>query len=171
MTRNLPAPDPSGSSGSQTVDTNNGDSLIIEPPVTGLPFAQAIQGLAATHSRNLGGEIGARLIAGWSAQTAQDLNDTRQQLRSTQVKLDNTQDALNEERIKSASLTSTVNHLERSKNFSHLGIFIGTSFVALGIELSKGQPATQQTIGYITIALGSILTLVSWFLPPKPQKT
>lgn len=90
----VPIPQDSGSAGTQ--ETLAGELVRVnkESPLKGLPIAQRIEGLAATHSRSMGGDLSASLIAGSFAQlsadlelTRKELTDTREQLRQSQADL------------------------------------------------------------------------------------
>lgn len=82
----MPEPKDTGSSGAQEVAT-----AIVpvgkESPLKGLPIAEALEGLAATRSRSLGGEIAAHVISATFTQLSEDLQKTKRDLKDNQEEL------------------------------------------------------------------------------------
>ena len=77
----IPVPDKSGGDGKQVARESTADFQEANP-LEGLPMAKAIDGLASSHSRSLGGEVTSALIAGATTQLALDYRELKESKRS-----------------------------------------------------------------------------------------
>lgn len=159
----IPIPQDTGSAGTQEALASELVRVDKESPFKGLPITQKIEGLAATHSRSMGGEVAANLLAGSFAQLSHDLQSTRQELTDTRGQLGRAQSDLSKASLKCAVLedrATTDTHNRYLKNFC---IFAGTTFLGIGIELYKSN---FEKFGYIIFAIGALLLVLGW-IPPR----
>ena len=156
----IPEPEETGSSGTQLTGAAEIVSPEEESPLKGLPIAQRVEGLAATRSRSLGGEVAAGLIAGSFAQLSYDLQTTRQELSITREELKRSLEELSDSKIKSAVLQERVNAYKRERHLKNLIITTGTALITFGIQFIR---INLDTYGYILFFLGALLLIFGWF--------
>jgi hypothetical protein len=142
----------------------NSIELYSKSALQDLPMAKAVVGLAATHSRGLGGEVAAGFIAGAISQSAQDYQEAKRNLAAEREKLDGARQELSDSQRQAAVLRERVAGMSRSKHLGNLLILVGTSLISIGLG---GDPfhsqLNAQTLGLCIV--GALLILVAWFAP------
>ncbi len=158
----VPEPEESGSDGTQR---KAGASLNLVPakPLIA-PMADAIAGLAASHSRTFGGEVASTLIAGATSQMAIELNEAKHELTRLREKLESVMNALSDEKVKTAVLATRIQEFHSTRHLKNIGIAVGTLLVGIGVQLSQGVPPNY---GVATIIVGALLLVVGWVSAPK----
>jgi hypothetical protein len=159
----IPIPQDTGSAGTQEALAGELVRVDKESPFKGLPITQKIEGLAATHSRSMGGEVAANLLAGSFTQLSHDLQSTRQELTDTRKQLGQAQSDLSQASLKCAVLEDRAITDTQNRYLKNFCIFAGTTFLGIGIELCK---SSFDTFGYITGGIGALLLILGW-LPPR----
>ncbi|MCX7156293.1 MAG: hypothetical protein NTW45_07620 [Rhodocyclales bacterium] len=156
----IPNPLLTGSTGTQ--QPVDGPVVLPEPynPLAGLPLAQRVEGLAATHARNLGGEVAATLIAGSFSQLSDDLRIQREQNAEQLAKTSRLQDDLTTYRTQTAVLEERLRAVERTQSVKQVAVFAGTAMLAVAVDLYKGQ---LDALAAIVAVLGAGLLVFSWF--------
>lgn len=152
----IPQPDDSGSSGTQKPTSAEVLSIDKVSPLDGLPIAAAVEGLATTRSKSLGGEVAASLLAGSFTQLSYDLQRTRKQLDEAYNRLDEAERELSDAKTRVAVLEERVQSLSRERHRKNVSIASGMLLVSIGIELSRNNLASY---GIILIILGVLLVL------------
>jgi hypothetical protein len=169
MTENqiIPIPDKSGGSGKQVADSSTSDFHLANP-LEGLPMAKAINGLASTHSRSLGGEVTSALIAGATTQLAWDYQDLKGRHNELSDRFDSQRDELENTRIQEAILKERIRSEGRNKHLRNLSITIGTSLIGMGIILCRGGlDWYSYSAAY---GFGLVLLILGWLSGPKESK-
>lgn len=156
----IPEPTDTGSSGTQRVLISETDQAAPDKPLAGLPIVQMVEGLAATRSRSLGGEVAAGLIAGSFSQLSHELTQTKQELREVRKALDDTKEKLSEEKITSAKLHGEIDSFNNEKAIRSVCLVAGTAVIGFGIDQSNNS---RIKLGAILILIGIGLSLVGWF--------
>lgn len=155
----IPIPQDTGSTGTQEPLLGGPARAEEESPLKGLPITQTVQGLAATHSRSMGGEVAANLIAGSFNQLSHDLQSTKQELSETRDQLRQANSDLSRANVKIATLEANTGADSRERHLKNFCIFAGTTFLGIGIELYKNN---FDKFAYITGLLGTLLLLFGW---------
>ena len=155
-----PEPTETGSAGTQEIGTPASLSVNQQSPLEGLPITRTVEGLAATHSRSMGGEVAANLLAGAFTQITHDLQETKQDLDSTQKKLEMTHEELSDYKTKTAVLQERVNITHKNRHLKNLSMTAGTILIALGVDLYRND---FDKSAYILGALGMLFILLGWF--------
>lgn len=164
----IPKPTETGSSGTQQAGTSELVTIAEKSPLSGLPITQRVEGLAATHSRSMGGEVAANLIAGSFSQLSHDLQATRDELNNTRDELRQALNDLSNAKIRVAVLEERSSTAERDRHLKNLSITAGTALIGIGIELYRNN---FDKFGVIVGGLGLLLFLLGWFAPKGgPEK-
>lgn len=156
----IPNPLLTGSTGTQ--QPVDGPVVLPEPynPLAGLPLAQRVEGLAATHARNFGGEVAASLIAGSFSQLSDDLRIQRDRNAEQMAKISSLQDDLTNYRTQTAVLEERLTAVEKTQSIKQIAVFAGTAMLAIAVDLYKGQ---LNTLAVIVAVLGIGLLVFGWF--------
>ena len=160
-------PEDSGSSGTQERGKEISSAINTESPLYGLPITRTVEGLAATNSRSLGGEVAANLIAGSFTQISHELQQTKNDLKQVRNELNETKDELTDNKINSAILYERVNSLTSGRHLHNLSITAGTVLISIGIEFYRNS---FEKISFIISGLGSLLVLFGWLSHKKETK-
>jgi hypothetical protein len=156
----IPKPEDTGSAGTQRATT---EEVILDDkrsPLSGLPIAHTVEGLAATRSRSLGGEVAAGLIAGSFAQMSYDFQTIKQELYNTREEQKSILKELSEVKTENAVLKERLRVQPKGRLLRKLIITIGTVLIPIGIELYRNN---FDKLGYIVGAFGVLLLLFGWF--------
>lgn len=164
----IPEIEDSGSSGEQEKATE----VLVLPeqtsPFGNEPIAETMQGLASSNARSLGGEVAASLISATYTQITNSLSEMKDDLKRTRQELSVAKDKLADCKVESAVLKERVASSKSSRHMRSMGIFVGTSLVAIGITLGGSN---FDTLAKIIGGLGILLILMGWFWPsPGGQK-
>jgi hypothetical protein len=149
----------SGVNGTQAAGPLEPQAIDATPPTHGLPITHVFEGLAATRSRSLGGEVAASLIAGSFTQLAHDLDITRKDLRMRDEQLRKANDELGSSKAKIAVLTERLGNTGRTQQLKQLSIFLGTALMSVAVDLYKNN---LDKISYLLGLAGAILLLTGW---------
>lgn len=158
----VPKPENSGSDGQQVKAEDSEQSAELQP--VGRPLASAITGLAASHSRALGGEVASTLIAGATSQMATELEQTRSDLAKEREKNEELYKTLSEEKIRGAVLSERISSFRSSRHLKNIGIAFGSLIFGVGAQLTNDGSIAPGIAG---IAIGMILMIFSWASAPK----
>jgi len=156
----IPKPNETGSAGTQQTGTASVAPVEKESPLQGLPITEVVEGLAATRSRSMGGEVAANLIAGSFTQLSHNYQETRQELRNTRLELERAQKELSGSKTKTAVLQERVNNVFRERHLKNLSITAGTVLIGLGIEFYRNN---LEKASYVVAGLGLLLIFLGWF--------
>lgn len=156
----LPVPDETGVSGTQVAGSTEPLPVDPTPPIHGLPITQAMEALATTRARSLGGEVAAGLIAGSFTQLSHDLEITRADLRARDEQLRKTHQELGEARTKIAALSERVGSINRMQHLKQLSVFSGTALLGVAVDFYKNN---LEKMSYLLGAIGVVLLLTAWF--------
>lgn len=159
MTEEIPKPTDTGSAGTQQAGTGEIVAIAKESPFAGLPITQRVEGLAATHSRSMGGEVAANLIAGSFSQLSYDLHTTRQELGDVRQELKQTIGELSHAKTRAAVLEERANAAERDRHPRNISITVGMALIAIGIDLYRSN---FDKFGYIIGGFGCLLVILGW---------
>jgi hypothetical protein len=162
----IPQPDTSGVEGTQIKESNT-IQFVETKPFEGLQMAKTIEGLANSHARSLGGEVTSALIAGATAQLANDYQELKIKYHQLNDKYEKQRDILEEIRIKKAVLTEKISSDGRNKHLRNLSITIGTSLFGTGVFLSRTE---LDLYAYGAYGFGLLLLLLGWFSGSKENK-
>jgi hypothetical protein len=146
-----------GSDGSQEVSSKELNHEL-QIPIDGLPITKVVQGLAASKSRSMGGEVAANLIAGSFNQISQELYETKKELKVTRSKLDEKIENLSDCKQRVAVLEERVRAALRNRNLRNFSIFAGTSLIAIALQLEN-----MSVSSYIIGLLGCLFIVFGWF--------
>ncbi|HIJ75348.1 MAG TPA: hypothetical protein HPP81_01390 [Deltaproteobacteria bacterium] len=134
-------------------------SCCADQPRVGLPIAQTIGGLAATHPRSFGGEAAAKLLTSSFYQLSHDLETTRQELQRTQLDRKQACDKLSDLKTEVAVLREHVRGHPRENIIRNLCSTVGTGLIGIGVTL---HDKNVEGIGYLTGLLGIGLLAFAW---------
>ncbi len=169
MSTEDPIPDPPQAPSASGQLARQGDSeFVLAEPLNELPIARTISGLASTHSRSMGGEFNAALIAGATSQIAHELSSVKAMQAQTQLKLEATQDELNTANIENAVLRERIESDKGSRHLRNFAIFAGTTLLAAAIQLGE---IDQKTYAVAAGVGGIVLVLLGWFIIPARGKS
>lgn len=160
----IPTPSDSGSNGTQVAVGGGLIPAEKESPLKGLPIAQRVEGLAATHSRSMGGELAANLISGIYTQLSHDLQSSKQEIIDTRAQLSKAQSDLSDAKTRIAVLEERLRTDSRDRHLKNFCIFLGTTFIGLGIDLVKSD---FNTLGTISAISGTVLLIFGWISSSK----
>lgn len=158
----VPKPTESGSDGTQKIADSSRELVLAKPLVA--PMAEAITGLAVSHSRAFGGEVASTLIAGATSQMAIELNEAKYELARLREKLETATKDLTEEKVKAAVLNARIQEFRSTRHIKNIGIAVGTLLVGIGVSMAQGNTASY---GVAAVVVGSLLVIVGWFTAPK----
>lgn len=157
----IPDTPDSGTLGTQLESVESIDRALVQTqPSAGHPIEQTVQGLAATKSRSLGGEVAANLLAGSVSQLSYEANNARADARSLQVKLDDARERLSDERVRSAELQVLLSSAEDEKKLRNVCLIAGTAIAGFGIDQVRSE---NVVVGSVLTFLGVVLALAGWF--------
>lgn len=159
----IPKPPDTGSDGSQEISKEM-QATNFQSPMAGLPIARVVEGLAATRSKSMGGEIAAGLIAGSFTQISHELYETKQELKITRSTLEQKIENLSDYKQRAAVLEERVRSNSNSRHLRNLSIAVGTTLVGIAIEFLRNK---MDNFSYITGALGFLLILLGWLSADK----
>lgn len=161
--QNVPVPDDSGASGLQK-EEQDGQALTPAKPFSEHHIADAIEGIAASNTRALGGEVGSALVAAATRQLVADNENLRAENRDIKSKYDSQRDLLEQHRTKSAVLEERLRSDGRNRHLRNLAITVGVGLIGIGINLGRTQ-IDAYSIG--AIVGGVLLTVLGWFAGPR----
>ena len=158
----VPKPRDSGVSGTQEVGADNTTALQVIPPMQSVTMTQAIEGLAASRPRSLGGDVSAAFIAAAMSQMSQELQATRGSLREKEERLQVLSDELTQVKVRNASLTSHLGVAGKTQRLRQFSIFAGTAILGISVDLFKNE---NMSLALLTAAIGIGLLVFGWLSP------
>lgn len=164
-----PPPQPDGiQTGSQQVrqeeQTDEQLKSLSARSMEGLTLASTIEGLAATRSRQLGGDVAASLIAGYSTHMAGELLEAKQEIVRLRSENSGLNDRASSTEKKCAVLTERLYGESRSRHLRNISISVGTGLLALSVELLRNEQSTYSTI---VCGVGLLMIGLGWFAAPR----
>ena len=156
----VPEPQETGSEGTQQpapVVAEPPDEVI--RPLSKFPLAATIEGLASSKARQMGGELVAGLIAGYSTHMATELAESKKETQSLREKNDSLAEELHHARTRCAVLEGE----NRTKHLKNTAITFGVGLIALGIQLIGND---LWGYGVAAVVPGVVLLLLGWFTSP-----
>lgn len=160
----IPKPDDSGVIGTQEPGTETTGALVSVPPMQSMTMTQAIEGLAATRPRSLGGDVSAAFVAAAMSQTSQELQATRQSLQRKEDQLQLALDDLTVAKVEIARLNGHLDVASSSQRLRRFSIFAGTALLGVAVDLYKNN---YINMSYLIAALGAGLLLFGWLSPSR----
>lgn len=154
----IPSPHDTGSDGSQKI-SNEVISLKHQSPTDGLPITKMVEGLAATRSKNMGGDVAAGLIAGSFSQLSHELCEAKQEEKRIRANFEEISEKLSDCKQRAAVLEERVRSTAQNKNLRNLSITAGTALVGFAIEFKRND---LNNYSIITGGLGFLLILFGW---------
>jgi hypothetical protein len=140
--------------------------MVAHSPLEGLPIARAVEGLAATKARSMGGEVAAGLLAGCFQQVAHELEQTKEDLRTTRSDLDRTREDLSSWKQKAAVLQERVRAMAGGRHLKNLSLTAGTALVGFAVEFMRNN---MKEVSYVLGGLGSLLILFGWLATGREE--
>ena len=162
----IPEPKDSGSSGTQ--QPAKAEVAHAVSPMSGLPIVQTVDGLAATRSRSLGGEVAANLIAGSFNQLQHQLTEMKYEVSSVREKLDEAKEGLANEKIENAVLKGEIDSLNNEKNIRNVCLTAGPTIAAFGVDQLKSK---SYVTGWLLVILGVVIAIIGWFSVGRKART
>ncbi len=161
----VPEVEDTGSSGDQQESSTE---LILPKQDTPFePITEAINGLAASNTRSMGGEATARLIAADFQHMTNTLRETKGDLKEAQRELSEKQTELSECRVDKAILNERVSSASSGRHLRNLSIAVGTFLLGIAIDHSQNG---IETLPWFVGIVGFILVITGWFWPsPEAQ--
>jgi len=151
----VPTAPASGTEGSQAVGT----AIIpttLAPPMQLQPSSvpDAIDGLVATHSRNLGGDVAARLLAGSMRDTSNQLAAAHETIAENARELKAANGVITDLRVELAGLKARLAAAVGTNQTSQVTTFIGTALLGVAVDLYKdGQIVIASLLGIFGLGL------------------
>lgn len=165
MNTKVPAPDDSGTDGSQVPgEAELSGELVEASQLTRFPMVSAIEGLAASNNRAFGSEAASTLLVGAASHMAAELNRSQKEAEKLRHELEKLQVKNSEYTTLNAVLNERINAFRSNRHLSNLGIFIGTTLLGVGFQLTQ---INLQKYGYLAFGSGSLLLIISWLSAPK----
>jgi signal transduction histidine kinase len=128
-------------------------------PLSKLPIAQSVVGVAASNAPGIGGAVVAALLSGGTSHLAQQLEECRAELRDTQRELRDVSKQLGEARETAATLTERVRAIGRFKHLQNFAIAAGGVALSIAFNLQRVDMATEAAVVAI---FGGALILLGW---------
>ncbi|WP_137010768.1 hypothetical protein [Ectopseudomonas oleovorans] len=159
----VPSLEDSGSDGSQVAARND---IIAAPIAKPLPssLVSTFEGLSNNNSRNLGGEVTSRLIAGTVAHLSEELNQHKRELNELRIKNETLREKLSIEQAKSAVMKERIDTFRSARHLTNIGLSLGSLFIGVGVPLIIDQ---NYSFGIILSLSGIVLSSASWIFIPK----
>ncbi|MES2669918.1 MAG: hypothetical protein V4673_05775 [Pseudomonadota bacterium] len=144
----IPKISAAGGDGSQVIGT----SLVpsdAAPPLQAASVPDAIDGLIATHSRNLGGDVAARLLAASMRDTSNQLAAAHQKISDFQNELKEANIKITELRVEAAQLTARLREILGNNRVKQAATFVGTALLGLAVDLYKNALVAPASLLFI----------------------
>jgi hypothetical protein len=132
----IPTAPNSGTEGNQAVGTSI-VPVAIAPPMQAASVPDAIDGLIATHSRNLGGDVAARLLAASMRQTSNQLAAAHETIAEQSSELRAANTAITDLRVENASLLARLNEMIGTNRIKQFTTFVATAVLGVAVDLYK----------------------------------
>lgn len=161
----VPTPLPNEDIQQQSQDQDGSKDLVKSAELVekNSPFERAVSGLAADHSRNLGGEVGARLLAAMTSHLATDNSEKKREVTELRKKVDELQIEKSKFAEENSKLKERLRSYKASNNIKTFAVFLGPTLFGFGIRFSQ---AGQASSAIIFCLLGAVSILFGWYLLP-----
>lgn len=126
------------------------------PPLQSASVSDAVEGLLATHSRSLGGDVAARLLAASMRENSNQLADAHRKISEVENCLVNENKTNSDLRVENAKLRARIDELLGSARLKQGIIFIGTTLLGVAVDLYKDE---LMNLAFLLAILGSFLLL------------
>jgi len=156
----IPEPKDTGSAGTQAPSTSEVLPAVSESPLEGLPLARAVEGLAATRPRSIGGKATSTLLAGSFAHLSQELQATKSDLHQTRNELNSAREELSTCKMRAAVLAERIRAHARGRHLKNVSITVGTALIGLAIPLFRNDLGK---FALVVGCLGVLLISLGWF--------
>lgn len=162
-TINIPVPQDSGVTGTQTAATD----VVPATPNTPFPKNELVEGLCSVVEKDVGA-IGGLTPSTWVTSVVQHFNrencDLKKELAELRDKLDAAKDRLHAAETDKARLEVKLDNERGSRTLRDLGIALGTGFATLSIDLYEKDLKVLAAF----VGLGGVALLIcSWVSVPK----
>lgn len=158
-TEKIPELEDSGSDGSQIEAVS--DITLVEPTPL---LAKTIEGLSSNNTRALGGEVASAFMRVATQQIEASLREAKAQVGTLQKENKELQNNTTTLMVNSSRLEERISAFRAIRHLRNFGIVVGTTLLAIGIQLFQIQ---KNTYGSISIIIGVLLLVLSWFTAPK----
>lgn len=154
----IPPVEPSGADGSQTIGVALTPVPIVPPmQVISIPLhsnvPEAIEGLVVTHSRNLGGDVSARLIAASMRDTSNQLAAANEAIEKKDSELSELRNNVSDLRVDKAKLEASIQAIIGNNRIKQACTFIGTALLGVAVDLYKDDLTNAAyVIGFLGVA-------------------
>ena len=131
-------------------------------PFQRAPIVDAIQGLAASNPRNMGGVVMSTLLSATVSQLFVELQDAKQQLKDTQEELSGVRGRHASSLAQVAVLEERVSTHRQLKHLRNIAIVGGS--VLVGVALQLGDDLSG-VVRYLLGGIGLLLMSAGWLWP------
>lgn len=132
----IPEISATGVDGSQITGTSL-VPLDVAPPLQAMSVPDAINGLIATHSRNLGGEVSARLLAASMTDTSNQLAAAHHRISEHGTELKEANVTITDLKIENAQLKARLGEILGNNRIKQGVTFVGTALLGVAVDLYK----------------------------------
>lgn len=150
-----------------TGDQEAGEKALVHPsqePLFAPPITAAIQGLASSNAKNMGGVVVANLLSGSFSQLSHELQDAKLDLKNTRREFTTTHGELSKCKTQVAVLEERVSTSSRQKHLCNMAIAGGSIILGLAVQLDH---QTLGAIPYVLGGIGCLFVLMGWLWPSK----
>lgn len=160
---NIPYPTNPGSSGLQKQE-QQATAVNTSAPFAQNHLATAIEGIAASSTRALGGEVGSAMVAAATRQLVSDNEQLRAENRDLRSRYDTQRNDLEDSRTKAAVLRERLSAEGRNRHLRNLSITIGVGLFGIGLNMARTE-IDAASIGAMVV--GVVLGLLGWLTGPR----
>jgi hypothetical protein len=156
----IPTPSESGVTGTQQLGSASTALVDATPPTHGLAMSQAIEGLAVTRPRGLGGDVPAALVAGAVSHLSHDLRSAKRAIIEKDQLAETLHTDLTSAKVAVARLEERLGALATVQRLKQFSIFAGTAILGVAATL---YPTNAEKTSYVLGAIGAGLLILGWF--------
>lgn len=136
----------------------------VAPPMQSSVVADAIEGLVATHSRNLGGDVAAKLLAASMRQTSDQLAGAHHAISVKDTEIQRLSSLVASLQSQIAGQSERIVGLQSTFRAKAIATFVGTALLGVAIDLYKSGIVPASVL---TTLLG--IGLFVFVLLPSPK--
>jgi len=151
-----------GSEGSQTASSVELLPIETKNPFEQQPIQEAARGLAMTHPRSLGGEVGARFMAASISHLSNELQETKRELAETRNKLETTRNELFKAKSDVAVLTEKISSMSGVRHLKNVSIAAGIILIGVAIDFSRNE---FDSMSVVLAVIGLLMIIMGWVAP------
>jgi hypothetical protein len=131
----------------------------VTAPLSKLPIAQSVAGVAASNAPGIGGAVVAALLSGGTSHLAQQLEECRAELRNTERELREASAQLSQARETAATLTERVRAIGRFKHLQNFAIAAGGVALSVAFSLLRVDMTAEAAV---VAVFGGALIFLGW---------